>query len=207
MHGIVRTSASMDSFAEYLEGEGYEVINIDYPSTKYTVEELAKKVYREIVEKTPDKNAKVNFVAYSMGTLITRIILSDYEMPQLGRVVFVAPPSQGSEVADWLKDNILYRTFYGISGQQLGTGEDGIAAQLGDVDYELGIIAGNHTIDPISSTVIPGDDDGKVAVERTKIEGMTDHIIIPATHTFIITNKTAMKQAVHFLQNGEFYKK
>ena len=75
---------------------------------------------------------------------------------------------------------------------------------FGEVNYELGIVAGNATIDPVSSLIIPGDDDGKVAVERTKLDGMKDHITINASHTFFPSNKKVQKQTLYFLKYGQF---
>ena len=73
-----------------------------------------------------------------------------------------------------------------------------------EVNYELGIIAGNATIAPISSATIPGENDGKVAVERTKLEGMKDHIVVSASHTFFPFNKEVQKQTLYFLKNSNF---
>lgn len=207
LHGIVRTSKSMNQFARYFENRGYHVVNINYPSTKHTVEELAEQVFQEITEKCVDKNKKINFVAYSMGSLITRYILANKKLENLGRVVFVAPPSSGSELADFLKDNFLYKKIYGISGQQLGTDENSVARKLPPVnDYEVGVIAGDLPANPLFWKILPGANDGTVAVERTKIEGMKDHITVKASHTFIINSGNTMEQAVFFLENGRFSK-
>ena len=46
------------------------------------------------------------------------------------------------------------------------------------VDYPVGIIAGNRSIDPISSVFLPKPHDGRVSVENTKLDGMADHIVI-----------------------------
>jgi len=53
---------------------------------------------------------------------------------------------------------------------------------LGKVEFDLGVIAGNRSINPLLSLLLPGEDDGKVTVERTKIEGMNDFRIVPCSH-------------------------
>ena len=75
---------------------------------------------------------------------------------------------------------------------------------MGDVDYELGVVAGDFSIDPVSSAIIPGEDDGKVSVDSTRVQGMRDHIIVSASHTFFPQNQEVHRQAAHFLRFGAF---
>jgi esterase/lipase len=197
----------MQKLADYLGKENYDVINLNYPSTDYSLEELTKILKKDISLKiTEDK--KVNFVGYSMGGILVRIIAGQQKYKNMGRVVQLAPPNGGSEVSDFIKDWWIYKKIYGPAGQQLTTNQGRIANVLNNkIDYELGIIAGNSTIDPISSLIIPGDDDGKVSIESTKLEGMKDHIVINASHTFFPSNKEVKRQTLHFLRNGKFDKK
>ena len=135
---------------------------------------------------------------------MVRALIHKYNYKNLGKVVQLAPPNQGSEVADFIKNFWPYKKIYGPAGQQLITDQSKIKHLFGEVSYELGIIAGNSTIDPISSAIIPGENDGKVAVERTKLKGMKDHIDVSASHTFFPSNKEVQKQTLYFLKNGNF---
>lgn len=204
LHGIARSKSHMQDLADYLSDKNYDVINIDYPSTDYDLEKLSKIIQKEISAKvTEDK--KINFVGYSMGGLLVRIILNQKNYKNMGRVVQLATPNKGSEVSDFLEDNFLYKKIYGPAGQELITDQQKIKDLLNDkIYYELGIIAGNFTIDPISSGIIPGDDDGKVSIESTKLKGMKDHIIVSASHTFFPGNEEVKKQTLYFLKNGKF---
>lgn len=202
LHGIARSSSHMQSLEAYLHHQGFDVVNLDYPSTEHDLETLADLVHEDlshllVLEKP------VHFVGYSMGGLLVRAILHKYPQPNLARVVQLAPPNYGSEIADFLQDNWLYKKFYGPAGQQLITNKD-FSSLFGKVTFELGIIAGNRSIDPISSLIIPGRDDGKVSIAHTKLEGMKDHIIVAATHTFFPSNKTVQHQTGYFLAYGEF---
>ncbi len=204
LHGIARSSSSMATLAEHLETHGYQVFNIDYPSTDHNIMALVDLVHQKITELKINPTTKTHFVGYSMGCLITRGIIHRYRPQNLGRVVMLGPPNRGSEVAEFFKEFFLYEKIYGPAGQELGTGHHDYSELLGRVNYELGVIAGDRSIDPISSTIIPGPDDGKVAVTRTRLQGMKDHIVVHATHTFMMRNTEVLMQTAHFLKMGEF---
>jgi len=201
LHGIARSSSHMKELVQYLS-EDFEVINVDYPSTDYEIDKLADFVFDEKLAKI-DKNRKINFVGYSMGGLVVRALLNKHKYKNIGRVVFLATPNKGSEVADFLKNNWLYKKIYGPAGQQLTTKQT-IEKILGIPYYEFGVIAGNFSIDPISSSLIDGENDGKVAVEKTKIDGMKDFVLVDASHTFFPSNKKVKVQTLAFLKNGQF---
>ena len=139
-----------------------------------------------------------------MGGLVVRAVLNKQRPENLGRVVQLASPNKGSEVADLVQNNWLYQMIFGPAGQQLTTDQTGLGDVLGKVDYELGVIAGNSTIDPASSYVIPGDDDGKVSIKSTRVEGMKAHLIVPASHTFFPAYEIVHKQTAYFLKHGNF---
>jgi len=205
LHGIARSSSHMESLEKFLEAKGYAVFNLDYPSTEHPLDKLTAIVAADLAKQV-DPAKPLHFVGYSMGGIVTRAILNKYRPDNLGRVVQLASPNGGSEIADFLKENWLYEEFYGPAGQQLTTERAGIDELLGAVDYELGVIAGNFTIDPVSSAIIPGEDDGKVSVESTRVSGMRDHIVISASHTFFPQNKAVQQQALNFLRFGAFKK-
>ncbi|EDN65388.1 conserved hypothetical protein [Beggiatoa sp. PS] len=141
-----------------------------------------------------------------MGGIITRFYLKENKIKNLGRVVMLSPPNQGSELTDSLKNNvnILFRFFTGPAGQQLGTEPSSIPNQLGPVNFELGVITGNATLNPLYSYLIPGEDDGKVSVERAKVKGMKDFLVVPHSHTFIMNSHEVREQIVYFLEYGQF---
>lgn len=203
LHGIARSNKHMQKLATYLQKDGFDVINLSYPSTTYTIEDLTEIINKEIFQRTT-KEKRIHFIGYSMGGLMVRALIHKYNYKNLGKVIQLAPPNQGSEVADFVKNFWPYKKIFGPAGQQLITDQSAVNHLFGEVNYELGIIVGNATIDPISSVIIPGENDGKVAVERTKLEGMKDHIVVSASHTFFPSNKEVQKQTLYFLKNGNF---
>lgn len=203
VHGLSRTENSFAKMERALSDSGYVVINNSYPSSKYEIETLAEDfISNSIMECPPSK--ETHFVTHSLGGILVRQYLSSNSVDNLGRVVMLAPPNKGSEVADKLKDNFVYKMVNGPAGGQLGTDSTSIPNKLGPAAFEVGIIAGTNTINPILSLMLPNPDDGKVSVERTKLEGMADHIEMPVSHTFILRDDDVIDQVVHFLKNGEF---
>lgn len=203
LHGIGRSSSHMQPLADALTQQGYDVLNLDYPSTEHEILPLAKIVYEQHLQHL-DPNRTVHLIGYSMGGLVVRTILHHHKPDNLGRVLLLAAPNHGSEVADWLKDNWLYQWYYGPAGQQLLTDNTVREGLFGDIGVELGVIAGNSSVDPVSSYIIPEEDDGKVSIRSTVVNGMSDHITVHSSHMFFPSNQDVHQQSMYFLQNGEF---
>lgn len=206
LHGILRSKTDMLPLTKYLEKRGYDCINILYPSRKMTLEQITDFVEDKIQsapQYSPDK--PLNFVTHSMGGLIARYYISTHKPKNLSKVVMLSPPNSGSEFADFLDENKylspLFRSIFGPASTQLKTSHKHPEE---DITYPLGIIAGTASINPLAPWVLDGEHDGIVPVERTKIEGMTDHITMKTTHSLMMFRPSLMKQVLFFLQNGKF---
>ena len=205
LHGMSRTSRSFRKMQAALEAAGFATLNQDYASRRKALEALADDIHPAVVGFANGIDGSVHFVCHSMGGLLARVYLARYRPQRLGRVVMLGTPNGGSEIADRLKDFTAYRAFFGPAGQQLGTLRDAaIDAILPSVDYSVGIIAGNRSIYPISSFVLPKPHDGRVSVENTGIDGMADHIVVGTSHPWLVRNREAIAQTIAFLSDGRF---
>ncbi len=207
LHGLRRSAWAMSRIEDTLTEAGYLVYNQDYPSTSAPVEALAhEEISRALGWCRAQTVEQVHFVTHSMGGILVRSYLQDETIPELGRVVMLAPPNHGSEVVDRMQDWWLFQKLTGPAGQQLGTGPEGIAASLKPVSAEIGVIAGSRTVDPWLSWMIPGNDDGKVSLPSTRLKEMRDHLVVPASHVFIMRKRAVIEQVLTFLKHGYFGK-
>ena len=205
LHGMARSERSMRAMESRLTENGFTVINTGYPSTTETVETIADKYLGAMVDQCRNKGAiKIHIVTHSLGGIVTRQYLQNHTLPEGSRIVMIAPPNKGSELADKLGSFRIYQWLNGPAGQELGTGPDSLPNTLKPVKGEIGVIAGNATLNPLFSWLIPGDDDGKVSIRNTKLNEMTDFIVIFSSHPFIMRNAAVMEQVVYFLRNGKF---
>ena len=206
LHGLIRTASSMDEMYAALLDDGFDAVNVDYPSRDYTIEVLAPMVIEQGLEycrARPDTKV-IHFVAHSLGGILIRQYLSERDIPQLGRVVMLAPPNQGSVAADEMTKVPGYDWINGPTGRQLGKGEGSVPLALGPANFELGVIAGTRSIDPLTSAVLPDPDDGRVSVEDTKLEGMQDHATVAHSHAYIMKMQEPIELTIRFLRTGSF---
>lgn len=203
LHGLARTARSMNKLARQFAQLGYHTINQNYPSRRFTVEQLAEQVISNALAQYPSVE-RIHFVAHSLGAILVRLYLSRHDIPVLGRVVMLGPPNHGSELVDKLCRFRLYRALLGPAAMQLGTNAQSLPNTIASPDCQVGIIAGNHSLNWLGNRLLPSPSDGTVSVASTRLDGIKNHLILPVSHSLMMNNREVIKQSVHFIQHGSF---
>lgn len=205
LHGLSRSSRNMLVLEWRLARLGYDVCNINYDTRVESISVAVSAVEQSVADCLADRKPKtLHFVTHSLGGLVLRAMLERGTLKSLGRAVMLAPPNRGSELADWLQGFGLTQNVMGPLAGQLGTGPSDLPQNLAVPDIPFGVIAGDRWINPAGPFFLPGRHDGTVSVESTRLEGMSDHLVLPLTHTFIMNSAEVAAQTHAFLQTGRF---
>lgn len=206
LHGLARSSGSMKKMAIFFQQHGYATINVDYPSTRLAIEACSEHL-EAALELAYNRNfSQIHFITHSLGGIVLRYTLNKTMPEKTGRVVMLSPPNHGSEIVDNIGSWKLFQWINGPAGQQLGTTADSMPNTLGPAIGATGIITGDRHafFDSWFSSLIKGDNDGKVSVESACLENMQDFLIVNESHPFIMNAQTVLEQSLHFIRHGRF---
>lgn len=202
LHGLGRTKSAMWLLAARLEDAGFSVKRIGYHSLKESPEEILADVSSQINAGLQETNQPVHFVGHSMGGLMIRAYLDSHQVEHLGRVVLIGTPNQGTTFVDKYRDK-WWLKMLGPMTLALGTDRESFASSIADPYYPVGVIAGIS--DRIKNDrFLPGTDDGLVQLESTRLDGMTDLIIIKSGHAMLRYDRDVANQTIAFLKTGKF---
>ena len=200
----------MADIGKYLANEGgFTWINVTYASTRDTIDAHAQALGQVVNEF--NEAEEVNFVAHSLGNLVIRRysverakVPTHRQGPPLGRMVMLAPPNQGAQIAEKLHNNKLFQLVFGLSGKQLSGAWNEIEQRLAIPPFPFGIVAGGRGEGGASNPLLTGDDDLVVTVEETRLPGAADFLVVPTLHTFIMDDPKVRECTLRFLQHGHF---
>jgi pimeloyl-ACP methyl ester carboxylesterase len=204
LHGLGRSSFAMRVLASRLEDAGFIVYNIGYPSINKTPEEILENISQQISASLPKTDQNIHFVGHSLGGLLIRAYLEKTNIKNLGNVVLMGTPNKGTTLVDNYRDS-WWMQMLGPAALALSTDENSFPNSIGRPYYPVGIIAGIYG-DNDNEDILPGDDDGVVPLESTKIDGMTDFIVIESSHYMMRYNRDVADQTIMFLRHSRFKK-
>jgi triacylglycerol lipase len=204
LHGLARGQGSLAKLSRHLRAAGYETLARTYPSRRHSIADLAHDLRDWLVEHTHGR--PISAVTHSMGGVIVRHLHD----PRLDwrRIVMLAPPNRGSQIAAGLVRNPVFRWFYGPAGAELGSA----ALAWPPPPAPCAVIAGTRgraLTNPSSWTVArrfpPGvRHDGTVAVDETKLDDLAAFAEVDATHTWIMNDPRVHALVVRYLDSGTF---
>ena len=203
VHGLGRTKRAMAPLASRLEDAGFVAHNLGYDSREKSPDALLEDLAARIDACCTDAE-KLHFVGHSLGGILIRGFLAERRPENLGRVVLLSPPNRGSEIVDRIGDSWLFESVMGPSAEMLGTQADSFPNSLPPPYYEIGIIAATESINPLGSLMIPGDDDGMVAVCNMRLDGMTEFVTVDHNHALVMRSKDVAAMTIRFLREGRF---
>jgi pimeloyl-ACP methyl ester carboxylesterase len=202
LHGFGRSKAAMWKLSSRIKGAGFRVKNIGYRSLSDTPERISQDIDGQIEDCCFGKSPKLHFVGHSLGGLMIRAYLANKNVSNLGRVVLIGTPNNGSEIVDSYGEKWWFKLL-GPTAQALGTNHDSLTSSLPIPNYPLGVIAGkSNTIS--NDELLTGEGDGFVSVDSAKIEGMADFVVVDSGHMMLRYNRHVADQTIQFLRQGHF---
>lgn len=211
LHGLAAPRWSMKLLARHLEKHGgYETFVIDYASLRTNIDNHASSLANVI--RSLEGITEINLVGHSLGNIVIRRYLAGNDTaphvwkpdPRIARIVMIAPPNHGSITATRLSDNSAFKTIFGTSGRQLGADWEDLEPRLATPRVEFGIIAGGFHNRIGMNPFLPGDDDGRITVDTTRLAGATDFRVVSAIHELIANDPRVFDLTTHFLTSGYF---
>jgi pimeloyl-ACP methyl ester carboxylesterase len=203
LHGLAGNELAMRLLAMRVRSAGFQVHALSYQSTRKEPGALVNDLAGELADCCAEAQ-RLHFVTHSLGGLLLRAYLAEHELPNLGRVVMLAPPNHGSELIDKVAGWGLLRLLFGPVAPQLGTSPASLPNRLPPADFEVGVIAGTRSLNPLGAWLIPSENDGSVSVASARLDGMRDFVTVPVSHTLILLSSAAARHTVAFLADGHF---
>jgi hypothetical protein len=187
----------------HLAARGFDTWSTTYPSRHASIAEIASGLTDAIAREAAGR--PISAVTHSMGGIVARHLHD----PRLAwhRIVMLAPPNQGSRLVRELGSRAMFRWFYGPAGRELAD-----ATRWPPPPAPFAVIAGTRAralSNPTSWTAgrrfLPGvANDGTVAVDETRLDGMADFAEVDATHTWIMNDARVHGLVVRYLRDGRF---
>lgn len=203
VHGMGRLSSLFYRMGKQLAENGVASELYRYPCPGRSLEVQTNRL-RTFLSHLEDVE-EISFVTQSYGALVVRSALAEKdpwrEKIRLGRMVMIVPPNQGSWVAEQAHKAKPLKKIIDQDGWSLTSDA---ASKIPPPPLPFAIIAGGAGRDSGFLPIIPGDNDGLIAVDETWLDGAADHTVIPTLHFLSAANKGTLDATTKFLLYGAF---
>ena len=194
LHGLWMPGASMRWMAGRMRDAGFDPQAFAYDTVSGGPDQAMPRLAACLRE------GPAHVLAHSLGGLVALATLQREPGLPVGRVVCLGSPLRGSAAAAGIASHAWGAFALGRSADLLRNGCGPCAEGV-----EVGVVAGRL---PLGLGRffghLEGESDGTVAIDETRIDGMTDHVTVPASHTGLLFSTEAADQAVVFLREGRF---
>lgn len=195
VHGIWNAKLWLAPFAMRLRREGLAPELFGYDSVWRDPQKAGDRLIARL-RRTPVEL----LVGHSLGGLVILEALRRTPDLPVRRVVCLGSPLCGSGVATAIGGRAPLSL---VLGRSRGLLETGCAPWTGQA--AIGMVAGN-----VARGVggwfarMEGESDGTVSVDETRLPGLADHCIVPASHSGLVLSTDAARQTARFLHEGRF---
>ncbi len=201
IHGFRKNNSDMSYLETGLKAAGFAVLSVKLPTTFGSLAQCRNALYRQINEIVQEFDV-VNYVAHSMGGLITRAYIDSVEKNNVGKCVFIATPHNGSRLATIAGLIPLYSRVFRPIRDLLPNLQYRSFAE--NKRFKIGVIAGSRNESMIGRLFLPDDSDGRVEISSVKSNDMDELIILPYNHHNIHKNRETLVAVKNFLARGTF---
>jgi pimeloyl-ACP methyl ester carboxylesterase len=208
VHGLWLSGAESFLLGRRLALHGWRLRVLPYSSFVESPDRVARRCahYARLVARRTAK--PVHLVGHSLGGLLIHrmfaqgLLAPDPFSGDFCRVVFLGSPASGTRSARALATWRYGRSLLGLAGTAELLDE---RERRWDFPARLGVIAGDRPqgLGRLLAN-FDGPNDGTVAVSETRLPGMSEHIVLPVTHTGLLLAPSVAMRIATFLETGRF---
>ncbi len=199
IHGLWMSPLFLLYYYRRLKNLNYNVHLFSYSPTMNSWDKNLRRL-NAFIENIPHQH--VHFIAHSLGGLLICDYLQKYTPDKKGRAIVLASPIAGSSTAKRLSRYYLGRKLLGNAREILCKPRFSAIS-----NWEIASIAGTWGLG-ISRILgkLPQPHDGAISVSETKRAWLTDHLVLPVSHSGILISSKAASQSINFIEHGTFHK-
>jgi len=200
VHGLAGYGWTFRTMKPELREAGFDADLFNYASTRGSLSDHVA-AFHIMMMNSLEGVEEVSFVAHSLGGLLLRQALADEAQPWRSRIkvkglIMIGTPNQGAVLADRFKDSSWFQAAFKGAGQDLTSG---YARDIPAPAAPYYLIAGQ--LDGEGNPLIPGPDDGMVAVSEVRIQPIDDLLILEAGHAALTAEDEAIEKTQRWLSS------